>query len=53
MTSPRPWRAALSHEQAVRELLEGSNVQFDPEIVEVLVGHVNGLRQAAAFVPAN
>ena len=52
MTSPRPWRAALSHEQAVGELLAGASSQFDPEIVEVLVGHVNGLRQASAYLAA-
>jgi diguanylate cyclase (GGDEF)-like protein len=50
MTSPRPWRPALAHERAVRELLDGANTQFDPEIVEVLIGHVNGLRQAAAYL---
>src|SRR4051812_4292419 len=50
MTSPRPWRAALTHEEAVHELLEGANTQFDPEVVEVLVGHVNGLRQASSYV---
>src|SRR4051794_4684316 len=50
MTSPRPWRPALAHEEAVHELLDGSNTQFDPEIVEVLVGHVNGLRQASAYL---
>jgi diguanylate cyclase (GGDEF)-like protein len=53
MTSPRPWRPAMAHEQAVHELLEGSDSQFDPEIVEVLVGHVNGLRQASAYVVAS
>lgn len=51
MTSPRPWRPALSHEEAVHELLAGANTQFDPEIIEVLIGHVNGLRQAAAYMP--
>jgi diguanylate cyclase (GGDEF)-like protein len=51
MTSPRPWRPAISHEDAVHELLDGAGTQFDPEIIEVLVGHVNGLRQAAAFMP--
>jgi diguanylate cyclase (GGDEF)-like protein len=51
MTSPRPWRPALTHEEAIHELLEGANTQFDPEIVEVLIGHVNGLRQAAAYMP--
>ena len=50
MTSPRPWRPALTHEQAIHELLEGANVQFDPEVVEVLVGHINGLRQASAYL---
>jgi diguanylate cyclase (GGDEF)-like protein len=50
MTSPRPWRAALTHEQAVHELLEAAKTQFDPEIVEVLVGHVNGLRRASAYL---
>jgi diguanylate cyclase (GGDEF)-like protein len=50
MTSPRPWRPALTHEQAVHELLEGANTQFDPEIVEILIGHVNGLRQASAYL---
>lgn len=48
MTSPRPWRPAMTHEAAVHELLEGSSGQFDPEVVEVLVGHVNGLREASA-----
>jgi len=50
MTSPRPWRPALSHEEAIHELLGGANVQFDPEVVEVLTGHVNGLRQASAYL---
>jgi HD-GYP domain-containing protein (c-di-GMP phosphodiesterase class II) len=51
MTSPRPWRPALTHEQAVHELLSGAGTQFDPDVTEVLVGHVNGLRQAAAYLP--
>src|SRR3954469_13804166 len=50
MTSPRPWRPAIAHEQAIHELLEGASTQFDPEVVEVLVGHVNGLRQASAYL---
>ena len=50
MTSPRPWRPAMTHEQAVHELLEGANTQFDPEVVEVLIGHVNGVRQASAYL---
>jgi two-component system cell cycle response regulator len=50
MTSPRPWRPAMTHEQAIHELLAGANGQFDPEIVEVLAGHTNGLRQASAYL---
>src|SRR3954470_7597378 len=53
MTSPRPWRPALTHEAAVHELLEGAKTQFDPEVVEVLIGHVNGLRQASAYLVEN
>lgn len=53
MTSPRPWRPALSHEEAVHELLDGSGTQFDPEVIEVLVSHVNGLRQASAYLTAD
>jgi HD-GYP domain-containing protein (c-di-GMP phosphodiesterase class II) len=40
----------MTHEQAVHELLEAANHQYDPEVVEVLVGHVNGLRQASAYL---
>jgi putative nucleotidyltransferase with HDIG domain len=39
MTSSRPYRLTpLSHEQAVSELEKYSGLQFDPEIVPVLVG---------------
>jgi putative nucleotidyltransferase with HDIG domain len=33
MTSPRPFRAALTHESAVAELLKGAGTLFDPEVV--------------------
>ena len=33
MRSPRPFRDALTHEQAVSELVRGSGTQFDPDIV--------------------
>jgi len=39
MTSPRPYRkVALSHEIAIGELRKYSGIQFDPEIVPVLIG---------------
>ncbi len=33
MRSPRPFRDALTHEQAVGELVRGSGTQFDPDVV--------------------
>ena len=39
MTSSRPYRKiALSHEIAVAELEKFSGIQFDPDIVPILVG---------------
>jgi response regulator RpfG family c-di-GMP phosphodiesterase len=37
MTSARPYRPALSVQQAVRELQEGKNVQFDEQIVDAFL----------------
>ncbi|MDD2497169.1 MAG: diguanylate cyclase [Desulfitobacteriaceae bacterium] len=33
MTNDRPYRKALCHDDAVKELLDGAGVQFDPELV--------------------
>mgnify|MGYP000852385607 CR=1 FL=1 len=33
MTNDRPYRKALCHDDAVKELLRGAGVQFDPELV--------------------
>jgi diguanylate cyclase (GGDEF)-like protein/PAS domain S-box-containing protein/putative nucleotidyltransferase with HDIG domain len=41
MTSHRPYRAALDHEAARRELLAGSGSQFDPEVVEALLDELD------------
>ncbi len=40
MTSDRPYRAALSAEQALEELSAASGSQFDPEVVEAFVRFV-------------
>lgn len=38
MTSERPYRAALSHDEAVAELRLGAGTQFDPEVVASFLG---------------
>jgi diguanylate cyclase (GGDEF)-like protein len=40
MTSDRPYRRALSREEALRELEEQAGRQFDPRCVDLLVGHL-------------
>jgi diguanylate cyclase (GGDEF)-like protein/putative nucleotidyltransferase with HDIG domain len=40
MTSPRPYRDALSREQAVAELTAHAGTQFDPRVVQALVGYL-------------
>lgn len=37
MTSHRPYRKALSQEEATRELINHSGTQFDPQVVEVFL----------------
>jgi putative nucleotidyltransferase with HDIG domain len=37
MTSARPYRLALSHDTAMRELKRYAGIQFDPEVVRALV----------------
>ena len=46
MTSDRPYRAAMSHTDAVGELTAGAGTQFDPEVCQALVGYLYGRRQA-------
>jgi len=38
MTSRRPYRPALNHQQALEELIKGAGSQFDPEVVRVFAG---------------
>jgi diguanylate cyclase (GGDEF)-like protein/putative nucleotidyltransferase with HDIG domain len=46
MTSDRPYRAAMSHHMAMSELTTNAGSQFDPNVVETLVGYLYGRRQA-------
>jgi diguanylate cyclase (GGDEF)-like protein/putative nucleotidyltransferase with HDIG domain len=48
MTSDRPYRAALPHAQAIRELAEGSGSQFDPKVTEMLIGYLFSTRMLSA-----
>jgi diguanylate cyclase (GGDEF)-like protein/putative nucleotidyltransferase with HDIG domain len=45
MTSDRPYREAMPHAEAIRELTKGAGTQFDPAVVEVLVGQLYSRRQ--------
>ena len=47
MISARPYKTALSHEEAVAELRRHRGTQFDPDLVEVFVSLVGGGSDAA------
>lgn len=40
MTSVRPWRPALSTEEALKEIRKGAGTQFDPRVVEAFVATI-------------
>jgi diguanylate cyclase (GGDEF)-like protein len=46
MTSDRPYRKAMQHAEAMAELTGNAGTQFDPEVVQALVGYLFGRRQA-------
>ena len=46
MVSDRPYRQAMSHTDAIAELTRNAGTQFDPDVVEALVGLLYGRRQA-------
>jgi HD-GYP domain-containing protein (c-di-GMP phosphodiesterase class II) len=46
MTSNRPYRAALSPEEALNELMRLAGTQFDPNVVRILVAHVRDTLEA-------
>jgi diguanylate cyclase (GGDEF)-like protein len=46
MTSDRPYRSAMPHADAMAELTSNAGSQFDPEVVQALVGYLFGRRQA-------
>jgi diguanylate cyclase (GGDEF)-like protein/putative nucleotidyltransferase with HDIG domain len=38
MTSDRPYRAAMSHAEAIEEIAAGAGTQFDPDVTGMLIG---------------
>ncbi len=46
MTSDRPYRQGMEHAKAMAELSDNAGTQFDPEVVEALVGYLFGRRQS-------
>jgi diguanylate cyclase (GGDEF)-like protein/putative nucleotidyltransferase with HDIG domain len=48
MTSDRPYRQAMPHPDAIRELAEGAGSQFDPQVTEVLIGYLWSSRLLSA-----
>jgi diguanylate cyclase (GGDEF)-like protein len=48
MTSDRPYRKAMSHGDALRELRKNAGAQFDPQVVEALIGCLYGDRALSA-----
>ena len=46
MISDRPYRRAISHSEAITELTTNAGSQFDPQVVEALVGYLYGRRQS-------
>ena len=50
MISDRPYRKGMPHGDAVAELVANAGSQFDPQVVEILVGALYGMRQAGASV---
>ncbi len=46
MVSDRPYRKAMPHADAMSELSSNAGTQFDPDVVQALVGYLFGRRQA-------
>ena len=52
MTSDRPYRPAMTHAEAVSELVRNGGSQFDPEVTEQLIGCLYGRLQLVGSAAA-
>jgi HD-GYP domain-containing protein (c-di-GMP phosphodiesterase class II) len=52
MTEDRPYRRALTQEDAIARLVEGSGTQFDPKVVQTLVQILQSKGKAESPIPA-
>ncbi len=48
MISDRPYRKAITHAEAIRELAANAGTQFDPQVTEILIGCLYGSRLLGA-----
>jgi len=49
LTSDRPYKKAISHEEAMNTIIEGRSSQFDPEIVDVFLENQDSFRIIKMF----
>lgn len=47
MVTDRPYRAALARDEALSELVRGSGIQFDPDIIRVFVQQASAQKKCA------
>ena len=52
MTEDRPYRSALSREQAISQLVAGSATQFDPKVVQAFIKILAGNEPPDQLIPA-
>jgi HD-GYP domain-containing protein (c-di-GMP phosphodiesterase class II) len=53
MISDRPYRKAMEHAEAIRELGKHAGSQFDPAVTEVLIGCLYSRRQVGKAAEAS
>jgi len=52
MTEDRPYRRALSQDEAIAQLMQGSGSQFDPQVVQAFLRALQSQSEEAEPTPA-